>query len=97
MNAQRSSLSHTHAQSLTHKYYVVNQIRGHVQYIFSRTKTKQSSGTKSLGFELQPNKNPASPKKLPHQPTKQRGCVRMIIMTDNKKESNQNQKKSNSK
>lgn len=87
----------THVQSLIHKYYVVNHLQGHVHYFFSLTKTKQSSGTKSLGIELQPNEKPRTHRKLPHQPTKHREYVRMIIMTDNKKGTNQKPKSLNGK
>lgn len=81
-----------HTQSVIHKYYLFNILQGHVQYIFSLTKTKQSSGTKSLGIELQPNKNPALTENYHTNQLNKGEYVRMIIMTDKKKETNQNQK-----
>lgn len=76
------SLTHTHSHTITSQHKYCFSPNTGPQY--QSHKTTQSSGTMSLGFESQPNKNPASPK-LAHHPTKQRECVRMIIMTDNKK------------
>lgn len=45
-----------------------------------------------LELSYNQTKKPRTHRKLPHQPTKQREYVRMIIMTDNKKETNQKPK-----
>lgn len=96
MNAHTFCLSHTrlvihtqilHCQSFTGTHSV------HVQSHKNQTKFRH----KVTWSQVTTKQNPPLTEKLPHQPTKQRECVRMIIMTDNKKETNQKPKKSKRK
>lgn len=81
-----------HTQSVVHKYYLVNILRGHVQVHFQSHKNQTKFRHKVTWNWVTTKQKPRTHRKLPHQPTKQREYVRMIIMTDNKKETNQNQK-----
>lgn len=79
--------THMHTASLCHSFVG----RLHILILTtSHTKNKQSTGTKSLRFNYNLTKTLHS-RKLKHQPTKHGGYVRMIIMTNNKKETNQKQ------
>lgn len=87
----------TPAQPPTNKQTLCRPLTGaHSARVHSHKKPNRVQAQSHLEIELQPNEKPHPPaltEELPHQPTKQRECVRMIIMTDDKKETNQKNKK----
>ena len=95
-SSHTSTATHKQTNKQTNKHYV-----DHLQGAHSargQSHKNQTEFRHRVTWKLSYNQTkkphpPALTEELPHQPTKQRERVRMIIMTDNKKETNQKKQK----
>lgn len=83
-------VTHSHSRSYTNTLSTI--YRGTFGTFSVSQKPNKVQAQSHLELSYNQTK-PCTHRKLPHQPTKQRENVRMIIMTDNKKETNQKPKR----
>lgn len=87
INAHVSSLPHSHTQNHSYCTQILccQPCTGARSVQFQSHKNQTKFRHKVTWIWVTTKQKPCITEKLPHQPTKQRGYVRMIIMTDNKK------------
>lgn len=84
-------LAHTHTHTTSNHKWKYTHFQLFTDILLGNTfgtgrgSQKQIWGTKWLEYRVTSKQEPRTHRKLPQQPTKQRGRVRMMIMTDEKK------------